>query len=216
MTVSNDGNVGINTTTPFFKLDISSPSENSHLRLTGKSPAIVLADGSNTSTSFNVGDLGIATFPAAFVSTSKVGDLVLRNYGNGPATSGASSDLVFAAGRNYNTGNNSSVEIMRISQVAGKGKVGIGTTQPSAQLHTTDSIRFENLQNGIGTYLVIDAQGYVWKSTTPAPARSASTNSILEEKKQIEILLAEVLKLRIELDELKNKMAATNSMKTMR
>ncbi|MDO9375075.1 MAG: hypothetical protein Q7T76_11680 [Ferruginibacter sp.] len=208
MTITANGNIGLNNNNPIFKLEIASATQNNHLRLSGNSPAIVLVDGNNTPTQFNAGDLGIATFPTAFVPTSKVGDLVLRNYGNGAVSSGASSDLVLAAGRNYSSGNNNSVEIMRLSQVAGKGKVGIGTTAPTAQLHTTDSIRFENLPNGTGTYLVIDADGYIWKSTTTAPAKMASSGPAPIEKSQMEILLLEVAKLRSELEEIKAKLLA--------
>ncbi|MDO9375076.1 MAG: hypothetical protein Q7T76_11685 [Ferruginibacter sp.] len=85
-----NGNIGINIANPAMKLDIYSETDNTHLRVSGKSPAIVFADGTNTPTSFNSGDIGIATFSSAFVPTSKVGDMVIRNYGTGPRLSGVS------------------------------------------------------------------------------------------------------------------------------
>lgn len=169
MTVLGNGNIGINTINPAVKLDIYSSTDNSHLRVSGKSPAIIFADGNNTLTNYNVGDIGIATFTSAFVANSKVGDMIIRNYGNGPSTTGSSADLIFASGRNYTSGNNSGFEVMRISQINNQGRLGIGVSAPLAQLHTNGNVMFTGItnNNSFNNVLVQDNDGTIyWRAAS--------------------------------------------------
>jgi hypothetical protein len=107
------------------------------------------------------------------------------------------------------------MEIMRLTQVfQSKGRVGIGTTNPTAQLHTTDSVRHQNLLNGSGNYLVIDANGYVWRSNlSPNSASNYSQNQeLIDLKKEVETLkkYLELLTLNIEKNNFKEKVNANS------
>ncbi|XZF12760.1 hypothetical protein ACTHGU_13315 [Chitinophagaceae bacterium MMS25-I14] len=84
------------------------------------------------------------------------------------------------------------------------GHAGLATTTPTAALHVNctgapltgaSNVRFENLQSGAGSVLVIDANGYVKKSATLA-SRSAP-------QEDVDALKAELIATRQDLADLK-------------
>lgn len=102
-----------------------------------------------------------------------------------------------------------------------QGNVGIGTSNPTAKLHvdcwgaliseTNSNIRFENLQQGPGSYLVIDANGYVHKSASASANRSIIQDSVIEalqeELKMVKQELADLktqIKILIESNKINN------------
>lgn len=79
-----------------------------------------------------------------------------------------------------------------------QGYVGYGTLNPTAQIHTTDIVRHENLPLGSGSYLLIDDLGYLHRSSS-APALKMNTSTTAEInllKSEIEILKSEIEKLK--------------------
>jgi hypothetical protein len=89
--------------------------------------------------------------------------------------------------------------------VAANGDVGIGvgSSQPTATLHTNGTVRFQNLPSGTGTALVIDANGNIYRSSTSlrqAKDTSSTTsleNEVLELKKEVAALQASVEMLKL-------------------
>jgi hypothetical protein len=92
---------------------------------------------------------------------------------------------------------------MRITPV---GYVGIATTAPTAKLDINCSavagqsnpsnIRLENLQKGSGTVLVIDSNGYVYKSASGTTASAPSTLLNSELQNELETLKSQVQEMR--------------------
>jgi hypothetical protein len=88
------------------------------------------------------------------------------------------------------------------------GHAGLATTTPTAALHVNctgipltgaSNVRFENLQTGGGNYLVIDANGYVKKSSTSVASKS--------QEEAIDALKDELSATRKELDDTKKALA---------
>jgi hypothetical protein len=88
--------------------------------------------------------------------------------------------------------------------ITAAGQTGIATTTPTAALHINctgipatgaSNIRFENLQQGAGNYLVIDANGYV--------QRSASSSANKMQQNEVDAIKAELINTRQELADLK-------------
>ena len=114
------GNVGIGTTSPAYKLDISS----------GDAAAIRLGPNASYSRSLLLGGWNSTNFAEARIQTSN-GNLHLD------AQSG--SDIYF---NNYHAGN--------VLLAVGGGKVGVGTATPGYKLHVTGgTIRCELGSNGV-------------------------------------------------------------------
>jgi hypothetical protein len=101
--------------------------------------------------------------------------------------------------------------------VINKGNIGINLgpafgipNAPTAKLHVNcegtlstgaaSNIRFQNLQQGTGNYLVIDANGYV--------RRSSLTAASSVQKNDVDVLKAELAETKQELAELKNQVKA--------
>jgi len=83
-----------------------------------------------------------------------------------------------------------------------QGYVGYGTLSPTAQIHTTDIVRHQNLPTGTGNYLLIDANGYLYRSET-APMEKPSPASISDDseiRSEITILKAEIENLKKQLN----------------
>jgi len=97
--------------------------------------------------------------------------------------------------------------------VSGIGYVGIGTTNPTAKFHVNASqignqlnpsnIRFENLPAGAGNILVIDQNGYIYRSSTVSTSTAVTTATAEMTKKQTAMEL-EIILLKKEINELKN------------
>jgi hypothetical protein len=133
----------------------------------------------------------LATGNANYVATSSPGDFIIQAMDN--------SNLLFGAGVAGGNG----LERMRINSI---GYTGISTTAPTAKLHVNcapvsgqtnpSNIRFENLPTGTGNALVMDANGYVYKSNT---LTGKPTNM-------------EISELKAEIQDLKNEIGILKSM----
>ena len=106
--------------------------------------------------------------------------------------------LSFEVAANGQIGNLQQQEKMRITS---KGFVGLGISIPTAQLHTTASVRFQNLANGTGNYLLIDDAGNVYRSAVAPPRMMVSGNSF-----QLDSMQSAIEKLQLEIIELKNEL----------
>jgi hypothetical protein len=192
MTILPSGNVGIGTSTPIVSLNILNNTPDHHLLLQGVAPSLALVNGSATTGIISSGRFALATGSGQFVATSVANDVVITN-----ADSAAS--ILF--GTNIVTGDG--VERMRITS---SGYVGIANTNPLAKFDVDCSpvsgksnpsnIRFENLQSGSGTLLVIDSNGYVYKSASGASASAQSTPLTTDLQNQVEELKNQVQELR--------------------
>lgn len=190
MTISSAGNVGIGTTTPGLPLSISNGTVDNFVRLTGSGPSVQFIGG--TSNFDHLGKLAFATGTAQYVSTSVSGDFILQNLDS-------AGSLIF--GTNFMPGNG--LERMRINHI---GYVGIATTSPTAKFHidcsavsgqsNPSNVRLQNLQSGSGTVLVIDDDGYVYKSASGTTASVKSGLLTTDLESQVEDLKAQVQELR--------------------
>jgi hypothetical protein len=191
-TILSSGNFGIGISTPTSTLHVFSNTSDDHLVLSGTNPSTRFFQGSVSSmTSF--GRFGFASNSGAFVPSAVVNDFIIQNLDS-------NSSLIFGAGRV--SGN--AIERMRITNV---GYVGIANFTPKAKLDVNcvavsgqtnpSNIRFESLQSGSGTVLVIDSNGYVYKSasgqtaiaaTTAAPLASDMQNQVQELQSQVQEL----------------------------
>ncbi len=81
---------------------------------------------------------------------------------------------------------------------SGRLGVGIGNgVLPTATLHTSGPVRLQNLPNGTGNVLVVDANGNVFKSSYSARLSGAPENAEIKQlKSEVENLRAEVEKLK--------------------
>ncbi|MBS1601096.1 MAG: T9SS type A sorting domain-containing protein [Bacteroidetes bacterium] len=186
MTILPNGNVGIGTSSPLLTMHIVASSEDNYLRLQGPGPAIQLMQ--NISGVAQNSKLGFAVGAGSFTPTAVIGDLVLEN--------------------NFSTGNlllaTNNTERVRITSGGNVG-IGTGSTAPTARLQvecsgrtSPSNIRFSNLQSGTGTTLVIDSNGYVYRSASGlAPATAAASTPLTTDlQSQVEELKNQVQELR--------------------
>ncbi|MEZ0391636.1 MAG: beta strand repeat-containing protein [Pseudobdellovibrionaceae bacterium] len=124
MVISQDGSVGIGTTSPDAKLDVVGDSEFTGY-ITQSGGSIMLADP-NSVIKNNSGTAGSNLALIGGASTS--GFLALQS-----TESAGGSDYI-----KFNVGNNGATEAMRIKT---NGYVGIGITNPLSQLHVAGSAR---------------------------------------------------------------------------
>lgn len=192
MTLLPNGNLGLGTSNPAFKVHIHSTTPNMKLAVSGNAPALRLW-GPTESNPIYSAVLGLATATTNYATTAKPGDLVL-----GPLTANA---LIFNTNINNYTGGLD--EKMRIEP---NGNVGINASVPSAKLHVNGTVRLENLPQGTGNALVVDANGNVFVRTTTA------TSSI--QSNEVQTLKSELAQLRAELEQLKGMMRAGNNTNT--
>jgi hypothetical protein len=192
MLIDGFGKVGIGTTNPSGKLHVNNDvigSDSSFVVTTdGKvgigtgSPLSSLTVRSSLNTPNSImADLGNSIFEGGFrlvsskgVSTNNVGDPVLKFgmiYGNSSTTNSAL--IRFHRGSAANDGsisfstNNDAVEIMRLSNVSNLGRVGIGTSNPSATLDLNGTLKITDGTQGAGKVLTSDASGNAtWQSSS--------------------------------------------------
>lgn len=196
VTILGNGNTGFGTSGPESLLHIQNNSLDNNLFLTGMAPSLRLFQGDWNNSSIR-GRLGLATSFAHFVTTSSPGDLILQAVSeNGSLIFGTNETVPFAG---------NGIERMRINNI---GYVGINVSTPTAKLHINCSltlgqnnpsnIRFENLQSGIGSVLVIDANGYIYKSSLSVSqnqASSAETEKLKAEVEQLKKQLGDILEM---------------------
>ena len=186
MRLASNGNLGIGTTSPALPMHIVSNTIDNFVRLQGASPSVqFLSDISGVTQN---GKLGFANASGIYAPTAVAGDFVLvNNYSAG--------NILFSSGGG---------EKMRLTS---SGNVGIGTgsTAPTARLQvecagrtSPSNVRLTNLQSGTGTTLVIDSNGYVYRSASGfAPSGAAAATPLTTElQSQVEELKNQVQELR--------------------
>ena len=190
MRILTNGRVGIGTTSPQLLFHVYSATAGSQAAITGSAPVLYLAPGATFTGGSNAA-LGFSTGTNDFVGGSVAGDFIISN--NDTAHS-----LIFSV--NQTAGNG--IERMRINKI---GYMGIDQANPSARLDVVctalsgqtnpSNIRFESLQSGSGTELVIDSNGYVYKSSSPGGAM-ANTSLVTGMQSQIQDLQNQIQELR--------------------
>jgi uncharacterized FlaG/YvyC family protein len=190
----NGGNVGIGTASPFRFLQIANTGTNADLNLglTGPGPSILFSE-THTAPLTNWAKIGLATGSGHFSPNSQSGDLVIETL-----TSGGG--ILFATG-------SSTTEAFRVS---GNGDVGIGTTSPTAKLHTDGNVRFQNLPSGTGNILVVDGDGNVYVSSQTARIATQPEVSGTEKNDEITALKNKIEKLEAALEKLQQQFSSTN------
>ncbi len=193
VTILANGNTGFGLSVPASPVHVFSATDDNQLFLSGSAPSTRFFQGQDWNASAFHARVGLATGNANYVSTSVPGDFVVQVLDNGSLLFGTN-----GAGAN-------GLERMRISSI---GYIGIATTNPTAKLHVNcvavpgqpnpSNIRFENLPTGTGFALVMDANGYVFKSSS------------LVGRNEVNELKDEIIGLKEELQMLQN---VVNSMK---
>ena len=180
-----DGTVGINNAVPDAQLEVSSQTPDHQLRVSGVSPSI---NFSNTTLGQNTyGRIGLATVNNNFTQGTIPGDFVVQSLG-------ANASMIFGT---TGGGLGNGVERARFNPT---GYFGISTANPTAKLHVNcapvagqtnpSNVRLENLQTGTGSAVVIDANGFVFKSATLSGKEAQDLRS------EVETLREEVAALR--------------------
>ncbi len=156
--------------TPNAKLHVdNSQWGQGHIDVSGKYPSVKLYENS-TALGNPVARFGLATSNGGWTSSSDAGDVILQNVSR-------ENSLIF--GTNVNSTGTNGLERMQIDK---DGQVGINMPnsnsafEPTAYLHVAcqggnsdkggviSDVRFERLEPGKGTLLVIDSNGYVYNS----------------------------------------------------
>jgi hypothetical protein len=164
--VLSTGNIGVGITTPGSPLHVYDNSTDNQLFVSGIAPSIRMFNGTSwpSNLSMPMARLGVANQNNDFIANSVKGDFCIE-------TVDTVGSLIFAVG--LIPGLLNCMERMRVAK---NGFVGIDAKNPTARLHvdcafgpgqsTNSNIRFDSLQSGTGTTLVIDANGYVYRSST--------------------------------------------------
>ncbi|MEO0041719.1 MAG: hypothetical protein RL329_1167, partial [Bacteroidota bacterium] len=120
----------------------------------------------------------------------------------------ASAYLATAIGANSTANQANSLILGNVNDAA--LKVGIGTTAPTAKLHTVGTVRHQNLPTGSGRILVIDAAGNVFASlkTASKEPQTGSNSDVIAET--IEAQATEIADLKARLERLEKLLSATN------
>lgn len=189
----NSGSVGIGTSSPVRLLHIANTGyyPDANLALTGSGPSILFSATHSLPPS-NWAKIGLATASGHYSPTANSGDFIIQSL-----TPGGS--ILFTTGP-------STTEAFRVTT---NGYVGINTTSPTARLHTSGSVRFENLPSGTGNILVIGNDGNVYASSQTAPAATQNQPSPVTDK-EITALQEKIEKLEKALQQLQQQLSAVN------
>jgi hypothetical protein len=192
MTILSNGNVGVGTTAPTFLFHAFSNTADVQAAVSGTAPSIHFFKGDTTS-DVSGGRVAFATGSNQFVAGSVAGDFILMNYDTAHS-------LIFST--NQTISNGEGMERMRINKI---GYIGIDQALPSARLDVVcttvsgqtnpSNIRFESLQSGAGTVLVIDSNGYVYKASN-GQQEAIARPLVTDMQNQIEDLQNQVQELR--------------------
>jgi Secretion system C-terminal sorting domain len=189
-TILSSGNFGIGISTPVNLLHVYGTTADVQASISGTSPSLKFFSGT-TVNAVSYGRVGFATLVNSFVGGAAVGDFIVQN-------GDTAHSLIFGTGLSAGNG----VERMRINKI---GYIGIDKSTPTARLDVNcvtvagqtnpSNIRFESLQSGTGTELVIDSNGYVYKATTASPA-AVATPLVTDMQSQVQALQGQVQELR--------------------
>lgn len=197
----NSGSVGIGTTSPVRLLHIANNGyyPDANLALTGSGPSILFS-ATHTLPPTNWAKIGLATASGHYSPTAKAGDFIVQSI-----TPGGS--ILLTTGPN-------TTEAFRVTS---DGYVGINTIAPTARLHTSGSVRFENLPAGTGKVLVIGNDGNVYVSSQTTGDTTKSEITALQQKiEKLENTLQQLQQLltitngRIEIDVVKTSSLEVN------
>jgi hypothetical protein len=189
-TILSNGRFGIGTSAPQTLFHVYSATAGTQGAITGTDPVLYFGPGA-TFTGGSNGAVAFATGTNAFVGGSAAGDFIITN--NDTAHS-----LIFGVNQTAGDG----IERMRINT---HGYVGIAQASPTAKFDVNCSavtgqtnpsnIRFESLQSGAGTVLVIDSNGYVYKASN-GQQEAIARPLVTDMQNQIEDLQNQVQELR--------------------
>ncbi len=166
MTINNTGQVGIGIARPTTLLHVAEGN--------GGSIMASRSDG-NTTSGEVLGELlfdsSDDTSPSTVDASAVVRGVASENHGN----SNKGGNLLFLTKQSGTGLGSTATERMRISH---NGNIGIGTTNPTAQLHTKGNVRMEGL-GGSGTRMVVaDASGNLSTQAIPSGGGGASVNGV--------------------------------------
>jgi Secretion system C-terminal sorting domain len=192
-TILSSGFVGIGISKPLTLLHVYDTLADTQASIAGTDPTLKFFSGLGGNI-YSYARLGFVTSSNSFLVGSVPGDFVIQNVDT-------THSLIFGTSRNTTNG----FERMRITNI---GYVGIGNATPKAKLDVNcatvsgqtnpSNIRFESLQSGSGTVLVIDSNGYVYKSASgqTAIAAIAATPLASDMQSQVQELQGQVQELR--------------------
>jgi hypothetical protein len=189
MTIDPSGKVGIGTISPSAQLEVATTNGSAAIfrrgNTSGGASNIYLQRTQNTDPNINT---------AGSYATDVIGKVIfsMANGTNYPANGntsiesyymGAQTSTNSGGGLTFKTtssGTNTSIERMRIDH---NGNIGIGIATPSAQLHTTGSVRFAGAGTpAAGKVLTSDASGNAtWQNTPGATINIQTGNYTLTE-----------------------------------
>ena len=153
MRITSAGDLGINTTSPVYKLEVNNSTADDHIAAVGTTPSIQLMNA-NTGAAY-WGTMGMATTNNNFITGAIAGDLAITNRGS------VANNILFGFGTS---------EKMRI---VSDGSVLINTTSNglSAKLNVNGLGAFGSVYVGsLGTGLVYSSSGTL-TSTNPSDER---------------------------------------------
>ena len=148
--------IGIGTAAPDKLLHLSSNNGTSVIRF------------SDTRTAMTTGDVGLIEFETFDSGSAGVGAYILGEAGG----TGGEVDLAFAAGLG-----GSATEVMRIIS---EGKVGIGTSTPSAQLQTTGDVIVGGNLTVSGTTFTVDTSNVLVEDPVLLLAKNQTGGAALD------------------------------------
>ncbi|MCZ8197415.1 MAG: tail fiber domain-containing protein [Flavobacterium sp.] len=169
-TILNSGNVGVGTATPLGKLNVSGGLVIGSGTGGGNTTGVPFSYGNTTNSAIWFGNYdNTAASDYGVMYLQGTGDTSTLNILTGDNASGAASDeSVFIGNVEFTSGTKKGMTIKN-------GFAGIGTTAPTAQLHTTGSVLFAGAGTPtLGRSLVTDATGLAtWQN--PLASNSTST-----------------------------------------